>query len=339
MLLAQCHSLDYGGGDVAVEGGGLMPDRLRCVFLNCRRLFAPRAAHGAPSSQRKLDEKFRDLAETLRTPFGSEKPDLVGICEVAAKSLAQTLAETTWPKTYEVVYAGSDRRQHTGVAAFIRRDTLSRASSREETSRIASARPYWLALDLQLQKGRKGAFWFVVNHWLSNYHRGEAAAEPERMRAAHEIAEFYVATARTTSEAMFLVGDFNCQPADPPFRSQKGLSSSGAHRSRPHELRGVRERKLVLRSARQHVFCYNPMWRFLGEPDPWEDVLGVNYNPPRPMGTLHHGYYGWLMLDQLLVTKRMLQGGQVIIREGSIRIVHPVKQCTDHCGLAFEFDC
>jgi hypothetical protein len=57
---------------------------------------------------------------------------------------------------------------------------------------------------------------------------------------------------------MLLVGDFNCEPGDWPFKYQQMTSPA-----RPNMLKGVREHGLVLRGRNRLAFFYNPMWRWL----------------------------------------------------------------------------
>ena len=215
---------------------------------------------------------------------------------------------------------------------FLRTPTEIKTEPTGPTESHESSRLKWLAVQLQLQIGNRGVFWFVVNHWKSWFKRGEPASEPDRMRSARQIGDFYLSDARKTSDEMLLVGDFNCEPGDRPFKSQ----------ARPNKLKGVRERALVLRERNRLAYFYNPMWRLLGEPDPWEMAREEGYVPPRDIGTHGEGLekgVGWFLWDQFLVTKRMLRGGRVIMREGSLRIVRPMSDCSDHCAVAAEFDC
>jgi hypothetical protein len=61
--------------------------------------------------------------------------------------------------------------------------------------------------------------------------------------------------------------------------------------------------------------------------------------PTRPLGTFRaKDSDPWQMLDQVLVSGRMLRGGPISLREGSIRLAPARNQTSDHCALAFELE-
>jgi hypothetical protein len=80
----------------------------------------------------------------------------------------------------------------------------------------------------------------------------------------------------------------------------------------------------------------------MGEPDPWEDADHEHYRRPRTIGSRGpwtDGGVGWALWDQLLVTKRMLKGGLVRLKEATVRIGPPLDGCSDHGVVAAELDC
>jgi hypothetical protein len=133
-------------------------------------------------------------------------------------------------------------------------------------------------------------------------------------------------TARMTSDAMIMVGDFNCEPWDTAFGSDTGA---------PNRLAAVRERALVLQDRYRLTYFYNLMWRWSGEPDVHEVANAPGYLPPRLIGTYRRRdtAVGWHLLDQLMVTKSMLRGPMIRLEEGSVRVKPPANDCSDHCAL------
>lgn len=152
---------------------------------------------------------------------------------------------------------------------------------------------------------------------------------PARMESAAQLGEFYNGTARIETDAMVLVGDFNCEPGDKPFRQTS-----------PCKLRTARERGVVLRERNRLGYFYNLMARWLGEPDDYETARAEDYRPGRPMGTFCAGpaLVGWNLWDQVLVTKPVITGPMVRIVERSLRAASARKQCSDHHAIAVTFE-
>jgi exonuclease III len=185
----------------------------------------------------------------------------------------------------------------------------------------------------QLLDGSRGAFWFVVNHWKSNL-GGTSQTDAARMRSAREVGEFYMERARLRTEAMVLVGDFNCEPGARPLEEQK----DGAL---PNAMHSVRERALVLRDRNRLAYFYNPMWRFMGEADPFETAGRPGYVSPRLIGTHRANVEkdtDWSLWDQVMVTKPVLLGPAARLVEGSVRIVRPTGAASDHCAIGAELE-
>lgn len=159
---------------------------------------------------------------------------------------------------------------------------------------------------------------------------GEEATEPSRMVTAQQIGEFYLNQARINADGMVLMGDFNCQPGDRPFRQQS-----------PNRLRAVRERALVIRERNRLAYFYNPMWRWLGEPEDFDTTQQVGYVPSRLIGTHlpRRNTHGWYIWDHVLVTKPLIVGGLIHLQEETIRVYQAQSRCSDHCAISATFQC
>lgn len=192
-------------------------------------------------------------------------------------------------------------------------------------TRGVNARCRWFATQFQLKSGSRGRFWLVVNHWKSQM-GDQRISEHLRINSASEIGDFFLKQARLATEAMLLIGDFNCEPFSTPFHKTRNV------------LRAVRERTFVLREKNRLAYFYNPMWRLLGEADDHDASLLKGYSPTRPPGTYRHRDMGWRTFDQILVSKPMLTKGFVSFIESSIRIAKPCERCSDHCAISVEFE-
>lgn len=300
-----------------------------CVFLNCNNVFDVHARRG-PRTTAGLQQKIENIAETLRAAGNGKPPDIIGLCEVASEPLVERIAEAVWPDVYQALWSGlpaSREGRDSGLAVLYKPEIIT-STALEIDNNNPAQRPKWMAALFQLQVGTRGGFWFVVNHWKSQM--GGEVTEPSRMITAQQIGEFYLGRARISTESMVLMGDFNCQPGDRPFRQQS-----------PNRLQAVRERALVIRDRNRLAYFYNPMWRWLGEPEDFDATQRGGYVPSRLMGThlpwgSTHGWYVW---DQILVTKPLIVGDLIHLQEGTIT-VHPAQaRCSDHCAVSAVFQC
>ena len=296
--------------------------------LNCHNLFEV-GVHGnrGPKSQQSLSAKIADLAATLNNTSGGV-PDIIALCEVGEEALGIRLANKLKPGFYSTLWSGTTDPSQTGLMLCYNRNLVQHtAMADDRTTRGAGQRCKWFAVELQLRVGSRAHFWLVLNHWKSQI-GGEAQTDISRSNSASEVGAFFLGTARRSSEAMLLIGDFNCEPAANPFKKPA------------NQLRATRERAIVLRDRNRLAYFYNPMWRLHGEADDYETTQKAGYKPPRPPGTYCpiNQRVGWLVLDQVMVSKRLLTGGPLRILESSLRIVESHARCSDHCALVVQFE-
>ncbi|MBI2301617.1 MAG: hypothetical protein HYU66_22170 [Armatimonadetes bacterium] len=189
-----------------------------------------------------------------------------------------------------------------------------------------------MAVEFALAADSAKSFWFVVNHWKSRL-GGMRETEPSRMSSVRELGSFYLNTARQSSPAMVLTGDFNAEPGEWPFQVQ------AAGPGRPNQLMAVRERPLVLRDKLKLAWFYNPMWRWLAEPELWEHAAGQPRS--RPIGSHCQNPAadaGWALFDQVMANRWAMEAKPLRLIEGSVRLVEPVGGCSDHWAVAAQFD-
>jgi len=298
-----------------------------CVFLNCYNVFEAGSRRG-PRTEACLQQKIANLAATLRAANAEKPPDIIGLCEVASQTLVEQIAEAVSSNVYRTLWSGlpTSREGQDGGLAILYRPEIITSAALEVDNNDPIQRPKWMAALFQLQVGTRGGFWFVANHWKSQM-GGEEATEPRRMGTAQQIGEFYLNQARINADGMILMGDFNCQPGDRPFRQQP-----------LNRLRAVRERALVIRDRNRLAYFYNPMWRWLGEPEDFDATQRRGYVPSRLLGT-HHGTPGWFLWDQILVTKPLIVGNLIHLQEETINVHQAQAQCSDHCAVSATFHC
>lgn len=310
--------------------GTAFTDTFTCVFLNCYNLFEVGIQRG-PTSTAVLTQKIDDLADTLREANKAKLPDIIGLSEIGNLSLAERLAEAVSPNTYQVVWSGppaARQGRDGGLAVLFKHEVLANNAREIDTSNPAQ-RPKWMAVLFQLKIGTRGGFWFVVNHWKSQ--RGvQEFTELSRMNSAQELGEFYLERARIVTESMVLIGDFNCEPGDRPFRQQL-----------PNQLRAVREHTLVTRDRNRLAYFYNAMWRWLGEPDDFDATQRQGYTPSRLRGTYlpKDATSGWYVWDQILVTKPLLVGDLIHFQEDTVNVHQAQARCSDHTAISASFRC
>ena len=200
----------------------------------------------------------------------------------------------------------------------------------KDVAKFAS-RHHWMSAEFTSGPTPDDRFTFVVNHWPSDFGKSASHADDQRVIAAREIADYLRDVKTTAKEAVLLIGDFNCEPFSRPFYGETNAN----------RFIGVRERKWVTLDANELLYLYNPMWRLLGEPEAWEIARADGYNPSRPLGTWHADkkrQMKWRLLDQVLVSRLLLLGQPVSLREGSIRVEACPDGSSDHCALGVEFD-
>lgn len=305
-----------------------------CAFLNCHNLYLA-GAHPVrgPRTEVELDRQIECLASTLQAACGGA-PELIALSEVGDPSLGGRVAEALPERGYESVWSGVPPviagAPQTGLMALYDPSLFRRVGVPTGTGTPGlMERTKWLPLLLQLLSGSGGAFWLIVVQWKSQL-GGQWKTEVARMDSAREIGEFYLNTASRMTDAMILLGDFNCEPGDRPFKDQG-----------PNKMKAVRERALVMRERNRLAYLYNPMWRWLGEPDHHEIARQPGYRASRVIGTYASDWergIGWSLWDQVPATKPLLSGELIRFIEGSVQITRPVGGCSDHCALSCEFE-
>ena len=313
---------------------------MRIAFLNCHNLYDVDAQNvDAPATLNERDTKIANLAATLQQVFRGTLPDIIGLCEVGSYGVGRQLRDALVANLpsfrYSSVWSGLGpnvrSRFSTGLMTLYNPDLLERLREPLRHSPAVNARTQWLAVPFRLKANLSTEFWFVANHWKSAVNVAPEVMQIRHMQSARQLGEFYL---ELPTRPMLLIGDFNCEPFDTPFCRQEGT-----------RLKALRERRAILtknvNGCRGAItYFYNPAWRLLGDPDHYEIAQQPGYTPSRPPGTYlqFRRRTGWQTLDQMLVSRQLLDGGQITLRESSAHIVSPHNGCSDHCAIGWEFD-
>lgn len=318
-----------------------MPE-ISLAFQNCTNLFPAGLVSRGPQADADLNERVTALGDGLKASLGT--PDLLGLCEVYDEPLTRRLLDHMGLQGHRIEFRRSNAPGETGIAVCFDPTVLAPVPGQVVADldlRPSSTRPRWLAVAFEVLVGNRGVFWFVANHWKSQM-GGPAQTSPDRQESAYLLGEFYMRRARGLADEMVLMGDFNCEPGDPPLTTQadRPFRSGG----KPNALRSVRERAMVLRDRNRLAYFYNCMWGHLSEPDTLTASVQPGYAPSRPMGTHGEpirtsGAPGWVMFDQVMASKRLLYGGPLVLDESSVKIHLPPVGAADHAAISAVIDC
>lgn len=315
----------------------------RVAFINCRNLTAPRKrVPDFAAKRRKVLDRAARLAATLANLWPGSLPDLVGLCEIGTEDMGLELLAALDPLRYQHHWQkpprrkpGSDEERPTGLMlAFAPSVFRAVEVARSEPTVLARSRYHWFAVALQIRRNG-GTFWTILNHWPSDFGRGKVRSTWPRVQVGAAVGEFCSNRAQRVADAMLLLGDFNCEPYDPAV--------TGEGTSNRKRIVGVRERARAVNVKNWLPYFFNPMWSHLGESIPSAAAnASTSAVPSRPPGTWAERSgtpnERWLMLDQLMVNKRLLTGGPATLVESSIRILRPRVGESDHCAIGAVFE-
>lgn len=310
----------------------------RIAFLNCDSLYGlGQHPSRGPQTQADFAAKVTGLSTALQNAKSHNRLDLIGLCELGSEAAGRAI-KTEMQLPHDIIWEqpppGPPNDPDTGMMILFDPRVLRRTAASVETGMPHNgSRYHWLAAEFQLVRGNGQGFWVVLNHWPSSYYAGQVTGNDLRVRTGQRVGEFYAKRASVTSDAMLLLGDFNCEPHEQPLT---GTASSNTDR-----LVAVREHEWAINEKNRLPYFYNPMWRHLGEPAVYEVASKPGFNramlPPGTSRMSQSANNQWVTWDQLLVNKRLLTGGPATLVEKSIRIVPVPAAASDHCAIAASF--
>ncbi|MEN6642506.1 MAG: hypothetical protein ABFE08_08680 [Armatimonadia bacterium] len=280
-----------------------MDDRISFAFWNLCNYYEPGSSARGPQSEREIELKRGVLARTLGLLFDGKGPDIFACAEVNSERLVKELGEHAWSGRYSVVWEGSQQVTDAGIGLLWDATKVLGPDSVEVYPANRGARLRYVLLHMRVRANGM-PFLLIINHWKSRMKLGGVDDEADRRDTAEALGDRLGGEDKITDA--ILVGDFNAEPFEAPF-GQTRLRSS-RHFSTP------------LRWRRSPAHLYNPMWRWLDEPDHYEEAIADDYRQPRP--TTSFGPDGNCIFDQLLVSGGLLRGDSLQLQERSVCLYH-----------------
>ena len=307
--------------------------KFRIGFLNCMNLYPVGLNARSSQTQDALDTRIAQLAATIHALFDDTPPEIVGLCEVATEDVGKQLAEAIRPHFYNTVWSGVPERENqnpeTGLMLLYNPLTARvdpKANRYNANPQNTRQRAKWIVVHLTVQQlNTPLQFWLVLNHWTSAFRYGPDISESERVQSACEIGKLRLelkTTLEYRDQPMLLIGDFNCEPFERPFRGLPG-----------NDLCAARDRSRVVRPRNRKAYFYNPTWRWLHDLE--QDT--ASREPSLPPGTYRNDE--WYVFDQLMVSEEMLVAGSFLrFLESSLARTLSVGNCSDHMAIGAVFE-
>lgn len=275
-----------------------MPTELRLAFWNVQNLFEPGVVARGPQDAEELNAKLDNVARAIQQFFGGQEPDILSLAEVNTGRILNDL-KARLSGTFHAVWEPAGVSDQTGLGVLANAQLVSslRIVAAQRPSQFA--RPRAIVVECELI-GKPEPLLLIVNHWKSRLPSSPITDEADRRQTADWLGQSLASERRT--RCVVLVGDFNAEPFEPPFGELR--------------LKARRTFSSALWTRATPAYVYNTAWRFLSEPDPWEQTLVPAYRATRPKGT----HAADLVFDQLLVSGAALRGGLLTLRDSSVAL-------------------
>jgi endonuclease/exonuclease/phosphatase family metal-dependent hydrolase len=303
---------------------------LNVAFWNVQNLFEPGAVDRGPRSDAELSARLDVLTRVIGRLFGGNAPHLLGLAEIHTDRIFDMVRERLGAH-YHAIWEESGSSLETGLGLLARKDMFTEIRAEGVQRPGMFKRPRCLLARCELQQAREPLL-VAVNHWKSRRPVKGLSPEDDRVETARWLGERLATSTRAT--CAIVLGDFNAEPFERPFNERS--------------LRSVRFFSSALWARATPAYLYNTAWRFLAEPDYWEDfgvvkedaprsARGADVDPPLeeywnevspgtsgkreyhlPRPQTSHGDGMSVIFDQLLVSGHALRGGPVTLKERSV---------------------
>lgn len=237
-----------------------------------------------------LNIKLVQLAKIIRRMGSYNGPDILGVCEVENQFVLEKLVDELGipNRNYATAHADTSDGRGIDVAFIYDSDIFEKEKQFSQTILKRNATRDLFQVTL-IHKETGAELILVGNHWPSR-RGGQYDSEPYRMMAGETLAYWHdrINNLKGKDCAVIAMGDFNDEPFD---RSLTNYALSSYQKEK------------VLRA--RNPLLFNLMWPLMGK------RLGSHY---------FGGVAG--MLDQILVSKGLLNGGNIFsVVEGSIEVL------------------
>ena len=320
--------------------------RLNVAFWNLQNLFDTVVSDIAADleftpeegwDEEAFSKKVANLATIIRSMFDGSGPDLLGICEIENRRVADILLQAIDRDDYKLAHVDSPDIR--GIdTSLIYSDAIFELIEEPKAHLVHLRYPTRDIFQVNLRVRETGAeLMLLVNHWPSRW-RGLYETEPYRITVASycgriidEILKFPRSEFLTMPDTeatlqqlndrwnrnVLLMGDFNDEPFNRSLLDELRAASGEDKLEEALKASKGRETPTPESYLKAQAYLFNGMWPFLGRPD-----VGTHYFS-RAVNTMN-------VLDQFILSRGLYYGLQGLrLNPQSIEIFTPEVMTTD----------
>ena len=295
-----------------------------------------------------LNQKIENLAAVINKMHDGEKPDLLGVCEIENKNLAEKLIDAIGRKDYKVAHVDSPDIRGIDTSLIYSSDVFE-----------LDGNPFGHLVHLRYRtrdvfevplhvKANGAKLTVLVNHWPSRG-QGKFESEPYRLTVASHtgrIVDELLKLPRIDfmdlpddeisleilndlwNRNVLLMGDFNDEPFDRSIMDFMQASSGIDHLEEPVKKSPGQKIPSPSSYLNKQSYLFNCMWKEMGKPDNGTYYFSGATNSMN-------------MLDQFMVSKGLYFGEQGLkFNQQSVEIFRPsiMASGSKKRPKKFEFD-
>ncbi|GAB4297181.1 MAG: endonuclease [Ignavibacteriaceae bacterium] len=246
-------------------------------------------------TEERLEKKMYNLSRVIRSMNNGSGPDLLGVCEVENRAVLDSMINKFLPDmNYEIVHSESPDNRGIDNAFIFRSNLFKLLDVITDTVRLPDLYPTRLILGIKLLTGTDDTIFVFVNHWPSR-RGGEAESEPNRIEAAKTLrARIDSIKSETPDPNILIVGDFNDEPLNKSL-----LNILGA----------------------QPFICDSAVSESVE--DTLTDLFNLSYKTFSGGEGTYRYKDDWNMLDQIIVSKQLITGNDLVYICDSFTVFKP----------------
>ena len=240
-------------------------------------------------TQEIIDSKIENQAKVIKWMNNGKGPDLMGFQEVEHQHLIDTLLNRNFKnKNYKVAYKESLDKRGIDNGLIYDSDKFEVLNINPIKVELPSKYPTRYILEILLKMKNGEEIYLLVNHWPSRG-GGEVKSRPNRIKAAsvlrEEIDSLY---SRNENANIVIVGDFNDVPNNKSIARYLWTQEYGcSSKVEPMRLYNLAYPKFL---AGEGTYLYRGNWN---------------------------------MLDQIIVSSKMVDDGKIIYVPGTFQLIKP----------------
>ncbi len=248
-------------------------------------------------NEKRLNRKLKNLSKIIRSMNDMEGPDILGVQEVEHRSLLDLLLKNHFcDKNYSVAYAESPDKRGIDNGLIFNDDLFDLISTEAIEVKLDDGYPTRNILHVTIKAVNNEMIHVFVNHWSSRS-GGLENSEPNRIKAAQTLAAALKEIYNYESNPNIIVlGDFNDEP------NNKSITN-------------------VL-NAVEYECSSNYKYKDV-------NLLNLAFEEFRKGKGTYLFRKNWNMLDQLMISKNLADGSNIMFICNSFEIVQPHFMITD----------